>query len=102
MDRDFRVSFQEALLENNKLMHDVRKDLAVLTEVIGKDEKSGIRKIVCQHEKDMRGEDNKPGLWTIINRISWTCAAIVTVGGTGLVVLFQANPDAIASFLSRF
>ena len=109
MDRDFRASFQKALLsqnelieKNNVLMQEVRTKLAVWDEIIGKDENSGMRKMICKHEEDIRGKGKEPGLWTVVNRITCACGAIVTVGGSGLLILYKIHPDAITAFLSSF
>jgi hypothetical protein len=116
MDMDFRSSFQKALLdnneliaranelmdENNKSMVDYKVEMAGWREVIGKDENSGIRKFVCQHEKDIRGEGNKPGLWTVVNRVVVTVGLVTTIGGSALLILFSDHPNLLASFLDKF
>ena len=109
MDRDFRASFQKALLDNteqiaksNELMLKVETRLAVWDEIIGKDEDKGMRKMLCQHEKDIRGKDKDPGLWTVTTRLSVITGAIITVGGSIAVLFFVEHPDALGKFIASF
>ena len=115
MDMDFRSSFQKALLDNNAIISkatevmeahekattDLNIQVAILTEVIGRDDKSGIRKLVCLHETDIRGEGNKPGIWTVIGRLTVITGGIITIGGVVLVSYLTEHPAALTNLISK-
>ncbi len=114
-DMDFRVSFQKALLDNNAIIAkatevmeahnksttDMNTQVAVLVEVIGKDDSSGLRKIVCQHEKDIRGEKKEPGLWTVVTRISVVTGGILTILGIVILSYIAEHPDALSNIIQK-
>jgi hypothetical protein len=114
-EMDFRVSFQKALLDNNAIIakatevmeahnkstSELSTQVAVLTEVIGKDDKAGMRKFICLHEVDIRGEGNKPGLWTVVGRITITVGGICTIGGIVIVSYVMEHPDVFSNLIQK-
>ena len=115
-DMSFRESFQKALLDNNDLIAkctqvmedhakatgDLSTKVELLTQVIGVDESKGLQKLVCNHEKDIRGDKKEPGLWTVVTRVVWVTGSIVTIGGVVIVSYLTEHPDAFANLISKF
>lgn len=100
-DNGWRELFQKLVMENTEAMNKVNNKLSAWDEIIGKDEKSGMRKWMIDYQCKIYGINGKPGVLEVLRRIVWVLGAIITVGGGTIVIFIALHPKEITELIQH-